>query len=101
MIDPFRLFLIAGTTAALAACGSPEAVESPPADDVLADDDLADDDLSLAEDADDGTVADEMDSGVPDIQEGGGRAVGAADNPNEPVIPDDVDTVDRDPAEVR
>lgn len=59
------------------------------------------DDAELAEDASDGTVADEMDSGAPEIREGGGRAVGKADNPNEPVVPDDGDQPETDPAEVR
>ncbi len=77
---------------AIAACGgNPEAV--------VAEDEGADD-MALAEDASDGTVADEMDSGAPEIQQGGGMAVGAADNPNEPVIPDDVGADDTDPAEV-
>ncbi|WP_435418736.1 hypothetical protein WAB17_03975 [Parerythrobacter aurantius] len=62
--------------AALAACGQ-SAEPAPPSDG-----------MELAEDASDGTVADEMDSGAPPIREGGGMAPGAADNPNEPVVPD-------------
>ena len=47
-------------------------------------------DMELAEDvSEEGTVADQMDSGTPEIREGGGMATGAADNPNEPVVPED------------
>lgn len=58
------------------------------------------DDMELAEDVDEGTVTDQMNSGAPKIQEGGGRAVGAADNPNEPVIPESTATPAGDPADV-
>jgi hypothetical protein len=46
-------------------------------------------DMELAEDVDqEGTVTEQMDSGAPPIREGGGRATGTADNPNEPAVPD-------------
>ncbi|MDN3644770.1 hypothetical protein QWY75_00970 [Pontixanthobacter aestiaquae] len=91
MVKPYRsISAISALALALAACGGePEAVAD------------ADKDMQLAEDAGDGTVADEMNSGAPEIQEGGGRAAGEADNPNEPVIPEDVEPSDTDPAEVR
>lgn len=84
------LFAVSALSLALVACsGEPEAVAETEAD------------MELAEDAADGTVADEMDSGPPDVQMGGGRAPGEADNPNEPVIPEDAEPSDTDPAEVR
>lgn len=73
---------------ALSACSeTPEAVA--PADD-----------MELAEDVDEGTVTDQMDSGAPAIQEGGGRAVDPDGNPNEPVIPESTATPAGDPADV-
>ncbi len=59
-------------------------------------------DMELAEDAADGTVADEMDSGAPEIREGGGMATDSAGNPNEPVVPETAPTPDEsEAAEVR
>ena len=84
-----RLVALSALTLALCACGgNPEAVAEA-------------DDMDLAEDTDEGTVADQMNSGAPEIREGGGRAVGEADNPNEPVVPESEDDPERDPAEVR
>ena len=65
---------------ALTACGS------------AADETATTPDTQLAEDAADGTVADEMNSGAPEIREGGGMAVDGADNPNEPVVPENAPT---------
>ncbi len=76
---------------ALAGCNEPAAESVPPADD-----------MELAEDVDEGTVTDQIDSGAPEIREGGGRATGSADNPNEPAVPDDAPAPDdTEPAEVR
>lgn len=58
--------------------------------------------MELAEDVDDGTVVDQMDSGAPEIREGGGRDTSGADNPNEPAVPEDAPVPDvTEPAEVR
>lgn len=90
MIIRRAAFSIACTASlALAACGeNPEAVEGGS-------------DMELAEDTDEGTVADQMNSGPAEIREGGGRAVGGADNPNEPVIPEDTEVSDTEPGDVR
>ncbi len=65
---------------ALSACGN------------AAEDTATTPDTQLAEDAADGTVADEMNSGAPEIRDGGGMAVDGADNPNEPVVPESAPT---------
>jgi len=83
------ILTVSALSLALVACGGePEAVPET-------------EDMELAEDSDDGTVADEINSGPPDIEAGGGMAVDGADNPNEPVIPEDAAPPETDPAEVR
>lgn len=77
-----KMIPLIATALALAACEN-AAGETTPAPDT-----------QLAEDAADGTVADEMNSGTPEIREGGGMAPNGADNPNEPVVPETAPTPD-------
>lgn len=64
---------------------------------------VGDNDMELAEDVDEeGTVTDQMDSGAPEIREGGGIATDRADNPNEPAVPENAPTPEEtEAAEVR